>query len=100
MDSLASLAVADWLTICDRYLAQPKRSVNKARSEVASLSLDMITGRLLGKEKGELVHQAALRIRDRAAPANGGAAGIGEAPRQRLRAAGILLKRPRKRRAS
>jgi hypothetical protein len=69
MESLAKLAVADWLTICDRYLAQPNRTVNRARSEVASLSSDVITGRLLGKERGKLVHQAALKIRDRAAPA-------------------------------
>jgi Domain of unknown function (DUF4375) len=69
MDSLSKLTVADWLTICDRYLAEPKRTINRARSEVASISTDMITGRLLGEEKGKLVHQAALRIRDRAAPA-------------------------------
>lgn len=69
MSSLETLTVEQWLEICDRFLEKPAREMNRALGVVAGIASDLITGRLLGKERGKLVLDAALRVRDRTAPA-------------------------------
>lgn len=69
MASLETFSVKQWVQICDRFLEKPSREMNRALGVVAGVASDLITGRLLGKERGKLVLDAALRVRDRSAPA-------------------------------
>lgn len=69
MSSIETLTVKQWLQICDRFLEKPSREMNRALGVVAGIASDLITGRLLGKERGKLVLDAVRRVRDRTGPA-------------------------------
>jgi hypothetical protein len=67
MSALGSLSVDQWLTICQRHVALP-RKINAAQGEVASLSSDISVRLWDSKKFRKLVLDPALRVRDRTTP--------------------------------